>query len=175
MRHVKQCGVLRLCLRAECGSEEPCSALFFVFSRSEDVTASRGVTTGQMKNSANNQSKHEIRKDLKQAVGSALFRLMVKKNCSQIALAGMAGVSRTTLRGILYAAGKAPSFARLDTLADIIHGLNVPLEQFFALVADELSSGASHTEQPVVSGNLELRIGSQRFQVKLTNVEDVQN
>lgn len=128
-----------------------------------------------MNNSANNQSKHNNRKALKRAVARVLLRLMVKKNCSQIALSGTAGVSRTTLRGILSTVGKAPSFARLGTIADIIHGLNVPLGQFFTLVADELSHGESDTEPPVVSGNLELQIGSQLFKVKLTNVEGAQD
>lgn len=89
-------------------------------------------------------AREEVRVALKRALRRALLLLMSDAGCDQTELAGIAELSRTTVRNVISdSRGQQSASPRLDTIADVLYGLNVPLDRFLALVAATVSADSS--------------------------------
>jgi len=99
-------------------------------------------------------------------------RLLSEEQQTQIYAAGASGVSRTTLRNLLDAGrNENISSAKLDTVADVLYGLNIPLTYFATLLLEQLSAGAPGWD-PADAGTLEIRVGKQVFRGRLVQFEE---
>ena len=128
-----------------------------------------------MRRRANNLSRDEVRRALRTAASKVVSRLLSEEQQSQICAAGVAEVSRTTLRNLLDAGRKKeiPS-AKFDTVADVLYGLNIPLAYFATLLLEQLSADASGWD-PADTGTVEIRVGQRVFRGRLVQFDERKN
>lgn len=128
-----------------------------------------------MKRRVNNLSREENRKALRAAVAKVVLALLKETQRSQAYAAAAAGISRTTLRNIIdgdrhHGEGRVPA-AKLDTLADVACGLNVPLSYVIALLSKELTK-STDKQAPESEGTIEIRFGDRLFQGKVVQLSE---
>ena len=101
-----------------------------------------------------------------------MSRLLSEEQQSQIYAAGASGVSRTTLRNLLDAGRKAGIPApKIDTVADVLYSLNIPLTYFATLLLEQLSADAPGWDS-ADAGTLEIRVGRQVFRGRLVQFNE---
>ncbi len=117
-------------------------------------------------------SRDEVRRALRSAMAGVLDDLMREKRCTQINLAGVTGLSRTTIGSVLAGGGTKGTSARCDTVADMIWGMGVSVEDLTFQLMMKASSARSAGAPGGENDEFAIRLGEFALCVRLRRLDE---